>query len=1069
MPVTTSSRFTAQIWQIREGYGGSLVASDIKKRWLRLALAGLFLWPVSASTAQERLCDPSFEDCRAPLIQLIRDENVGIDVAFWFMEDSRYANEIIARWRAKVPVRVLVDTEANAGSPVNADILKTLKDAGIPMREKTSGGILHWKLMLFAGQGIVEFSGANYSPNAFRPNQPYTDYVDEAIYFTDDSDVVGSFKTKYDDIWTSQTGYSNYANVTTLARSYETFAIHPDLNFPPGQDFANRSVKRYDAEAAQIDAIMYRITDRRHTDALIRARERGVPVRLITEPFQYRDPTRLWHSWNVDRLYMAGVQIRHRKHAGLNHEKLTMLYSQGMSIFGSSNWTGPSANSQLEHNYFTTKPWFFQWSRDHFDRKWTNGLGYEETEPFLPQAPDAPVNVAPADAAAGQPLTVTLKWYAGPWAHKYDVYLGTDPANLTRMVTDVELGPSEHAKDYVTWTATGLAESTTYYWKVVARTMANLERTGRTWSFRTQGSSPTAGAGDVVLWAHKAPVAVGWSAAGDSTAAGGARLANPNAGAAKVSAPLVNPAQYFEMGFAAEAGVAYRLWIRGKADKNSYSNDSVYVQFSDSITATGAPTWRIGTTSGTTVMIEDCSGCGLSNWGWQDNAYGTGALGTPVYFETAGPHTIRVQVREDGLSIDQIVLSREQFLTTPPGATKDDGTIYAEQGAAAVGGSDPPPTTVPLPDGWSSTDIGGVGVAGDVTYSNGMFSLDGSGADIWGSADEFRFAYRSLTGNGEILARVATLEYTHAWAKTGVMMREALTAGSRHATMFVSAANGLAFQRRVTTGGVSTNTSAGSGAAPYWVKLVRNGNTFSASFSADGTNWTLAGSESITMPDTIYVGLPITSHDDTTLATATIDSVAVNQLSTSPPPPPTLPAGWANADVGSVGLAGSATYSSGVFTVGASGADIWGAADQFHFAYQPLTGDGTITARVSGLTNTHSWAKAGVMLRDTLADGSAHATMFVSAGRGLAFQRRVLGGGTSTHTAGAAAGVPHWVRLSRSGMTFTAYTSADGVSWTLVGSDTIAMGPTIYAGLAVTSHDNTRLTSATITDVSITP
>jgi hypothetical protein len=141
-----------------------------------------------------------------------------------------------------------------------------------------------------------------------------------------------------------------------------------------------------------------------------------------------------------------------------------------------------------------------------------------------------------------------------------------------------------------------------------------------------------------------------------------------------VTTPSANPAHYFEMTFEADAGRPYRLWIRGKALSNSWANDSVFVQFSGSVTAAGAPTWRIGSTSATEYNLEECSGCGMSNWGWQDNGWGVGVMGTPVYF-TAGPQTIRIQVREDGLGIDQIVLSPEAFLNTAPGGPKNDSTI----------------------------------------------------------------------------------------------------------------------------------------------------------------------------------------------------------------------------------------------------------------------------------------------------------------------------------------------------------------------------------------------------------
>jgi phosphatidylserine/phosphatidylglycerophosphate/cardiolipin synthase-like enzyme len=820
------------------------------------------------------------------LLDLIRNETVGIDVGFWFMEDTRYSAELIRRFQAGVPVRVVFDRRAFSqfGYDAARVPIERLMEAGIPLRHKPGGGgILHFKMMLFAGQNVVQFSAANYSGEAFVPDTPYVNYIDEAIYFTDDPEYVNSFKTRFDDVWTDTALFANHANVSApLARHYPTYPISADLNFVPWQNFATRSVARYKAENVGIDSIMYRITDRRHSDQMIAAVTRNLPVRLISEPEQYRDPTRLWHAWNVDRMYMAGVQVRHRKHAGLTHEKLTLLRGQQMAIFGSSNWTSASASGQHEHNIFSTRPWFYAWMHDHFERKWNNLGPAAETEPFVPLPPDVPQLKSPANTATGQALGVTLRWHAGRWAHKYDVYFGTSPSSMTKIVDDRNLGPSESSSDLITWSVNGLSGSTTYYWKVVSRTMANMERTSATWSFRTEGEGPAVDGSDVLLWAWRSDSAAGWSKVADSTGAGGFRMENPNAGAAKLSAALATPSHYFDLSFTAEAGVPYRLWVRGKAAGNSYSNDSVFVQFSDSVTADGAAQWRIGTTSSTAVSIEDCSGCGLAGWGWQDNAYGAGALGPLVYFAASGTHTLRVQRREDGLSIDQIMLSRGAYLNGAPGATKNDGTIYPEQGGSIVGPPPPPPPPTcdasTLPAGWETRDIGVVAADGDACYDAGAgrFTLDGSGTDIWGSADEFRFVYRALTGDGAIQARVATLENVDAWVKSGVMMRETLAANAKHAMMIVSAGRGLAFQRRATTGGSSTHTGGGAGTAPWWVRLERAGNIFRAYASADGSSWTLVGTDTIAMTPTIYVGLPLTSHRDGSVATATIDGVGVS-------------------------------------------------------------------------------------------------------------------------------------------------------------------------------------------------
>ncbi|HYF01501.1 MAG TPA: PA14 domain-containing protein, partial [Planctomycetota bacterium] len=184
--------------------------------------------------------------------------------------------------------------------------------------------------------------------------------------------------------------------------------------------------------------------------------------------------------------------------------------------------------------------------------------------------------------------------------------------------------------------------------------------------------------------------------------------------------------------------------------------------------------------------------------------------------------------------------------------------------------------------------------------------------------------------------------------------------------------------------------------------------------------------------------------------------------------PVVLPLPWVASDVGSPSLAGSSTHSGGTFTVNAGGADIWGTADAFRFVRQPLGGDLTITARVTSVENTNGWAKAGVMVREGLAPGARNAFMAVTPGNGTVFQRRTAVGGTTASTAGPSLLAPAWVRLVRSGNTFSAYASADGSSWTLVGSQSIAMAVDAYVGLAVTSHDDTQLCTAAFANVALT-
>jgi len=1210
-----------------------------------VACVGLIPRSVRAS---EFLCDPAYQDCRAPLLSLINAETVGIDVAFWFMQDSRYSVAIINRWKAGVPVRVLVDPQANPTYDGNAQILAALAAAGIPMRYRlpTAPGILHWKMMLFAGQNTVQFSGANYSPTAFVYQAPYSDYEDETPYFTDDPSIVNSFKTKYDDLWLDTTYYGNYANIAgPLARVYPVFAKDPSLNFPQQEDYAQRILKRYSAETQKIDVIMYRITDERHTNAMIAAAQRGVPVRIIGETKEYRDPSRIWVSYNMDKLYAAGIPYRVRAHAGLNHQKLVIMYGQALAVFGSSNWTTPSANQQQEHNYFTTKSWMFQWFVDQFERKWNNTApnGAAETDWFVPLPPDKPAYLAPAASAVGVDRSLELKWDGGPWGQLYDVYFGTDP-NPPLFAPNLQLGPTDPAAPTQTqkFILPLLQPGTTYYWRIVSKTMAGLAAKGAVASFTTAGSAPpppppASNASTIVIWTATdvptAAIAGNWQFLNDTTAAGGRALWNPDKGQPRVSPPLASPANEFQTTFTAVAGVPYHVWLRLRAQNNSTSNNSVSFQFNDSIDQFGTPLYRIGSAQGGETILADPSGM-LSGWGWADN--GQGGPATLVYFPTSGTHTIQIQQRSDGAIVDQIVISPDAFLSAAPGATLNDATVYGStiDGAAPPPPPPPPaPVPPPIPSPWQQQDIGAVGMPGYAGFdaASSSFAIEAGGADVWGTADALHFVYQPITGDGSIIARVAAVQNTASWTKVGVMIRESLAANAANAFMLVSATKGLAYQGRTATGGATSSIAGPLKAAPYWVRIDRAGTTVTGYRSTDGIAWTTVGSYSIPMATSVLVGLAVSSHNTDATAVGTFDQVIVNgapvcgfvvsptsqsidpaggtiavsvatgaacswtatssnpswltvsagasgkgngtvnlsvaanaagartatatiagqavtvtqtaadctlaitpasqdfgidggttsvavtanswcswtAVSSDPswltvtgsgsgsgtvtvavaannghPRNGTvtiatqtflvsqaglgLPSGWNDQDVGAVGVPGSAVFDGTSFSVTGGGADVWGTADAFHYAFEQWSGDARIIARVASISNTSAWVKAGVMIRDSLDPGSAHGFMLESYSKGLAFQRRTAAGGVSTSTTGSLVPAPYWVRLDRVGDTVTAYHSSDGVIWTRLGSDTIPMAANVYVGLVVSSHTTTAAATAVFDHVSVT-
>jgi hypothetical protein len=182
---------------------------------------------------------------------------------------------------------------------------------------------------------------------------------------------------------------------------------------------------------------------------------------------------------------------------------------------------------------------------------------------------------------------------------------------------------------------------------------------------------------EVVMHATDAwPLGGAWRSEQDPSAADSYRVRHPDAGAPKLDTALASPVNYIDVGFIADPTQTYKLWIRGKADGNSWANDSVHIQFSGAVDVNGNPVAPIGTTSALVFNLEECSGCGVSGWGWEDDGWGAkDRPGILIRFPEGRSQRIRLQTREDGLSIDQIVLSAEKYLTSRPGLPKNDTTI----------------------------------------------------------------------------------------------------------------------------------------------------------------------------------------------------------------------------------------------------------------------------------------------------------------------------------------------------------------------------------------------------------
>jgi glucose/arabinose dehydrogenase/PKD repeat protein len=391
-----------------------------------------------------------------------------------------------------------------------------------------------------------------------------------------------------------------------------------------------------------------------------------------------------------------------------------------------------------------------------------------------------------------------------------------------------------------------------------------------------------------------------------------------------------------------------------------------------------------------------------------DGTFDAGAMSRSHVFTVDGTYRVRLRV------------------------TDDLGGTDIASGEVVVGGSAPT---------WAASDIGDVGVVGSTHVENDIFSLQGAGSDVWGTTDAFQYAWRTLHGDGTITAYVSSFDGADPWSKAGVMIRGSLASDAPHAFLFLSAANGTAFQRRHAAGGATTHT----GGAPFhWLRLERAGDQVTASISDDGQTWEDVARDTIQLPVDALIGLAVTSHDRTRIATAVFTSVAITAV-------PAVST-WHAVDVGSTGAPGSVVEQAGRVVVSGSGADVWGGADAFHFAHRLYAGDLDVIVRVTPTSFIDPWAKFGIMVRDSLQPDSPHAFLLLSGSEGVAFQRRHVAGGGTSHSGGGAAYSTEWLRLVRVGNRFTAFRSVDGLSWAPFAEDEIHMGGSVVVGLAVTSH-----------------
>jgi len=371
--------------------------------------------------------------------------------------------------------------------------------------------------------------------------------------------------------------------------------------------------------------------------------------------------------------------------------------------------------------------------------------------------------------------------------------------------------------------------------------------------------------------------------------------------------------------------------------------------------------------------------------------------------------------------------------------------------------------------GWTASDVGAVAAAGRTTHDGFVYNgegltLTGSGADIWNAADEFHYAWRTLSGDFEVLTRVSSIDPVNPWTKAGLMLRAAATdPSSPHVSIFATPSKGVVFQRRTLAGGVSTSTAGPALTSPLWLRMVRMGDVVKAFYRKNPTDtWTMLGQQAVNWASTVNVGLAVTSHADGTLARAQFQGVWTSAL-------PQLAGRAIGAATGSV------TWDGTTYTVKGSGTDIWGTSDGFFFVEMPIGEFRMLSARVRVIGNTDPWAKAGVMIRENLAADSRHADLVVTPAKGIAFQYRASPGGTSASADLRAGAAPILLRIIRSesassgpALFHASYSTDGGLLWRgFCCAATMPMNHLARIGIAVTSHKAGVETTAVIDDVRI--
>ena len=478
----------------------------------------------------------------------------------------------------------------------------------------------------------------------------------------------------------------------------------------------------------------------------------------------------------------------------------------------------------------------------------------------------------PADGAESVALNAQLAWTPGLGAKLHTVYFGEDFDTVANATAGMPAGTASYNPG-------PLKAAKIYYWRVDEFDAIETYK-GDVWSFTTEGAvgnpNPADGAVDVtqtptLTWTAAIPAASHEIYFGsDEEAVRNATPASPEyKGTKALGDEMYDPGK-----LAWDTSYYWRI-----DEVNATNPDSPWV----------GRVWSF--TTADFMIIDNFEGytdddvAGEAIWQYWIDGFGVADNGSQV--GNLLPPYAEQTIVHSGLQ------SMPLFYNNTAGTTNSEAVLtlanardWTEQSVAEL--------SLWFHGAPAST---GSFVEGPV----GTYTMTASGDDIWNNADQFHYAYKTLTGAGSIVAKVESLQNTNAWAKAGVMIRDTLDAGSKHAMMIVSAASGLSLQYRTDTDGASASVDTPDLAAPYWVKIERTpAGMLAASYSVDGITWRSAGaSVNISMSATAHIGLAVTSHDAALTCEAVFSNVSTTGM---------VSGSWTNQDIGIASNAAEPLY-----------------------------------------------------------------------------------------------------------------------------------------------------------------